>query len=284
MWATEAAMKRGLSKTVLVVAGLLWAAPTIAADLSKPDLPTKKQMVSPKLPSTWHFEVTLDGWAPNMIANTGLRTFPVLPVSANFFQLLQHLEGIIPVSAVAYNENFMIGASVFWVRLGHLNGNFAPGDGSLGGINAGLTINETIATAFGGVRIPTAPDWSLYGTLGARVMNFNGSLDLSVPVVGSSKTASDGKTWADPIVGLRGRHRIDEKWSVEFETDAGGLSKSATAQAYGGVAYKWNQYLTSSAGYRVFYAYEQAAASSGNGSFRFQQYLYGPQFNTTLSF
>ena len=143
----------------------------------------------------------------------------------------------------------MVGASVFWVRLGHRTGNFAPGDGSLGGINAGLTINETIATVFGGMRIPTAPNWSLYGTLGARVMNFNGSLDLSVPVVGFSRTASDGKTWADPVVGVRGRHRIDEKWSVEFETDAGGLRKSATAQAYGGVAYKWNPDLTSSAGY-----------------------------------
>jgi hypothetical protein len=276
---------KGLSKAVLVAVGLIWGAPTLAADLSNPDLPTKKEMVSPVLPSTWHFEATLDGWAPNMIANTGLRTFPVLPVSANFFKLLQHLEGIAPVSAVAYNDNFIVGASVFWVRLGHLNGNFAPGDGSLGGVDAGLTINETIANAFGGVRIPTAaPDWSLYGTLGVRVINFNGSLDLSVPVTGFSKTASDSKTWADPVVGFRGRHRIDDKWSVEFETDAGGLSKSATAQAYGGVAYKWNPYLTSSAGYRFFYAYEQAAANSGNGSFRFQQYLYGPQFNTTLTF
>jgi hypothetical protein len=278
-------MKRGLSKTIFVAVGLIWAAPAVAADLSKPDLPTKKEMVAPELPSTWHFDVTLDGWAPNMIANTGLRTFPVLPVSANFFQLLQHLEGILPVSAVAYNDNFIVGASVFWVRLGHLNGNFAPGDGSLGGVNAGLTINETIANAYGGVRIPTAaPDWSLYGTLGVRVINFNGSLDLSVPVSGFAKTASDGKTWADPVLGLRGHHRIDDKWSVEFETDAGGLSKSATAQAYGGVGYKWNQYLTSSAGYRFFYAYEQAAANGGNGSFRFQQYLYGPQFNTTLAF
>ena len=58
----------------------------------------------------------------------------------------------------------------------------------MGGINAGLTINETIATVFGGMRIPTAPDLSLYGTLGARVINFNGSLDLSVPVVGFSRT------------------------------------------------------------------------------------------------
>jgi hypothetical protein len=56
---------RGFSKTGLVALGVLWAAPTIAADLSNPDLPTKKEIVAPTLPSTWHFEATLDGWAPN---------------------------------------------------------------------------------------------------------------------------------------------------------------------------------------------------------------------------
>jgi hypothetical protein len=272
----------GLSRVVLVGVGILSAAPTIAADLAPPPAPTP--IPTPAL-SDWHFEATLDGWAPNMSVNSGLRTFPTLPVYANFFKLLEHLEGIIPVSAVAYNDNFMVGVSLFWVRLGRLDGNFAPGDGSLGGVNASLTVNETIATAYGGVRIPTAsPYWSLYGTLGVRVMNFNGSLDLSVPVVGFSRTASDGRTWADPVAGLKARHRIDDKWSIEFETDAGGYSKSATALGYGGVGYKWNQSLTSSVGYRVFYDYYQAPANSGNGTFRFQQFLYGAQFNTTFTF
>ena len=204
---------RDLSKTVLVAVGLLWAAPTIAADLSNPDLPTKKEIVAPTLPSTWHFEATLDGFAPNMNVNSGIRNFPTLPVYANFFKLLEHLDGIIPVSAVAYNDNFMVG-DLSSGRLGRLNGNSKPGDGSLGGVNADLTINETFATAYGGVRIPTvAPDWSVYGTVGVRVFNVNGSLDLSVPVVGFARIASDGRTWADPVAGLKARHRIDDKWS-----------------------------------------------------------------------
>jgi hypothetical protein len=72
--------------------------------------------------------------------------------------------------------------------------------------------------------------------------------------------------------------------SVEFETDAGGYSKSATALGYGGVGYKWNQSLRTSLGYRVFYAYYQGPANVGKGSFRFQESLYGPQFNTTFTF
>jgi hypothetical protein len=165
---------RGLSKTVLVAVGLLSAAPTIAADLSNPDLPTKKEIVAPTLPSTWHFEATLDGFAPNMNVNSGIRNFPTLPVYANFFKLLEHLDGIIPVSAVAYNDNFMVGVSLFWVRLGRLNGNFKPGDGSLGGVNADLTINETFATAYAGVRIPTVA--TARSICRSRLSDFPGSL------------------------------------------------------------------------------------------------------------
>jgi hypothetical protein len=39
-----------------------------------------------------------------------------------------------------------------------------------------------------------------------------------------------------------------------------------------------------SLGYRVFYTYYQGPANSGNGSFRFQEFLYGPQFNTAFTF
>jgi hypothetical protein len=185
------------------------------------------------------------------------------------------------VSAVAYNDNFIVGLSLFWVRLGLIKG----GEGSFAGVNAGITLNQTFATAYGGVRIPTAnPDWSVYATLGARYFNVNGSLELQTNFGGYSRFASQGKEWVDEIVGLKARHRIDDKWFIDFETDVGGYHGSATALAYGAVGYKWNQSLTTSLGYRVFYAYYQTPANSGSGSFRFQETMFGPQFNTTYTF
>ena len=59
---------------------------------------------------------------------------------------------------------------------------------------------------------------------------------------------------------------------------------SATAQGYGAIGYKWNQSLTTSLGYRILYVYYQTPANSGNGSFRFQEYLHGPEFNTSYTF
>jgi len=266
---------RDLTKAVWAAAGMLAAAPAFAADLAQPPAPIPMPALS-----DWHYEVSLDGWAPSLNVSMGIRSLPSVPVSANIFQILPHLEGYVPASFEAYNDNFIVAASLFWVRLGLLK----SGDRDFGA-NAGLTINETSATAYGGVRIPTAsPDWRVYATLGARYFNVNGSLELQIPFAGFSRFASQGKCWADPIAGVTARHRIDDNWFIDFVANAGGWSGSGTALGFAALGYKWNQSFSTSLGYRVFYEYEQADANRGNGTFRFQQYLYGPQFTATYAF
>jgi len=266
-----------VARAIFVAVGVASAAPAFAADLAQPPAPAPIPM--PAL-SDWHFEATLDGWAPNLSASLGVRNLPAVPVYANIFKLLPHLEGLVPVSAVAYNDNFIVGLSLFWVRLGLLKG----GEGAFSA-NAGVTLNQTFATAYGGVRIPTAnPDWSVYATLGARYFNVNGSLELQVPFAGYSRLASQGKEWADEIVGVKARHRIDDKWFIDFAGDVGGYHGSATAQGYGAVGYKWSQSIATSLGYRVFYAYYQTPANTGSGSFRFQETMHGPEFDVTYTF
>src|SRR5271165_228861 len=165
---------------VLFLAVGLCASPAFAADLAQPPAPAPIPM--PAL-SDWHYEATIDGWAPSLSASMGIRNLPALSVYANVFKLLPLIEGIVPVSFVAYNDNFIVGADLFWVRLGVLKGGPGPF-----GVNAGLTINETAATAFGGVRIPTEnPDWRVYAILGARYFNLNGSIDLQAPFAGYSR-------------------------------------------------------------------------------------------------
>src|SRR5271166_6123991 len=270
---------RGGAKAILVAVGALSAAPVFAADL-----PTKNvapaPIPEPMLPSRWHFEVTIDGFAPSLSASLGVRNLPALPVYANIFQLLPHLEGYIPVSLVAYNDSFIVGADLLWVRLGLLK----EGPGPFG-VNAGITLNETAATAYGGVRIPTAnADWRVYGILGARYFNLNGSIDLQGPFGGYSREASQEKEWVDEIVGVKARHRIDDKWFLDFEGDVGGYHDSATAQGYGAVGYKWNQSITTSLGFRVLYIYYQTPANRGGGSFRFNENLHGPEFDVAYTF
>ncbi len=271
---------RILTKAAAIAVGLFFSAPIFAADLPT-EKPAPEAVSLPAIPSAWHFEATIDGWAPSLSASLGVRNLPALPVYANIFQLLPILEGYVPVSLVAYNDTFIVGADLFWVRLGVVKGGPGPF-----GVNAGVTLNENLATAYGGVRIPTAsPDWRVYGILGARYFNLNGSLDLQTNFFGGfSRAASQGKEWVDEIVGVKARHRIDDKWFLDFEGDVGGYHGSATAQGYGAVGYKWNQSITTSLGYRMMYVYYQTPANRGGGSFRFNENLHGPEFDVTYSF
>ena len=104
----------------------------------------------------------------------------------------------------------------------------------------------------------------------------NGSIEVQAPLAGYSRLASQGKDWVDEIVGVKARQRIDDRWFIDCEGDVGGYHDSATAQGYGAVGYKWNQSLTSSAGFRVVYVYYQTRrANSGDGSFRFNRNAVG---------
>jgi hypothetical protein len=253
-------------------------APAFAADLAAP-APTP---APPAAPKDWQFELTLDGWAPSLASNVGVLNFPTASANVGFFTLLDHLQGLFPGSFVAYNNNFILGADVFWYRLG---ASAAFGPGVFGGVNASETLNETFATAYGGVRLPIAsPNLSVYGIIGARYFNLNASLTLNAPVVGFSRSVSQGKDWVDEIVGLTARYRIDDKWFLKFEADGGGYSGSGTWQVFPAVGYNWNPSITTSLGFRALYAYEQTPARIGNGSFRFQETMYGPELDVSYNF
>jgi hypothetical protein len=272
-------MRRVLAASILA-AGVSLSAPALAADLPMPAPAPTPMTIS----SGWHFEATIDGWAPSVWAGVGIRQFPVANVYANVFTILRHLEGLVPVSAVAYNDTFVVGADIFWVRTA-VNAKFGRADGPFGGVNADLTANETFFTGYAGLRVPIAsPALNLYAIAGARFVNVNATLNLNANIDNLGFSASQGKTWADPIGGVFARYRFNDKWGAKFEADGGGYSGSATAQVYSAISYNWTPNFTSSAGLRYLYVYEQTSANVGNGSFRFRQTTFGPEFDTSINF
>ena len=80
-------MRRYLA-SVVVLAGLCGASAQ-AADLPSPDLPTKKEVVAPVLPSSWHYEITGYGWGTDLSGEAGVGPFPSSPFFINFLKLLQ---------------------------------------------------------------------------------------------------------------------------------------------------------------------------------------------------
>jgi hypothetical protein len=102
-------------------------------------------------------------------------------------------------------------------------------------------------------------------------------------VFGLSHTSTVTKDWADPVAGLAATYRIGGKWFANAYADMGGLSNSATGQALGEVGYNWTPSIATTLGYRVLYVYDKQN-NSGNGSFRFQSWIYGPTAGFRYSF
>ena len=96
----------------LVVLAALLRGPAVAADLPSPELPTKKEVVAPALPSTWQFEITGYGWGTDLITQTGVGPFPTSASFINFLKLLEHFQGGLMTAFVARNDTFIAGLDV----------------------------------------------------------------------------------------------------------------------------------------------------------------------------
>lgn len=271
-----------IGRAALVAAGMAFGAHAFAADL-----PTKKPAPGlapvPILPSTWHFDLIGYGWATSLAGNTGVGPFPTSSFFANFDDILRHFDGAFMGAAVARNDTFIGGLDFIWSRLG-VGSTFKDPSSPLFGVGANIKLTETVVTAFGGVRIPIGPpNLQLYGTLGARYFGLGASLTLKGPVLGFQKSASASRDWVDPVVGLVGRYRFNDKWFVSAEADGGGLDKSATAQGLGSVGYNWTPSIATTAGYRVLYTYDEQSRGP-NRNFRYQGWMYGPFAALSYSF
>jgi hypothetical protein len=199
------------------------------------------------------------------------------------FDDILRLDFVVMASAIARNDTFIGGVDLIWARVGS-SLTYKNPSSVLFGTQADIKLTPTIATAFGGVRIPIgSPNLQLYGTIGARYFNDGVAITLRTPVVGFEHHTSASRDWIDPVIGLAAHYRVNDKWFVNAQADIGGLDKSATGQALGSVGYNWTQNISTTVGYRVMYGYDKDENARG-GSFRLQQWIYGPFAGFKYSF
>ncbi len=277
----------GLSKGILAAIGALAAGAATAADL-----PTKKAPPPPPAPlveaNPWRVDVIGYGWLSSITGDTGFGIFPTLPYYAPFWKVLQHLQFAAASAVTAHNGTYIVGIDAFYSKIGgssDIQADRLPA----GYFSASLALQEAWVTAFGGLRIPIgSPNLELYGTVGARYMFSGTSLTLST-ASGIGTTESVNKGWINPVVGIAGTYKFDDKWSLNMLADIGGWSDSATGQALASLQYNWTSNFATTLGYRVMYNYEEQDTGwnyvvNEPRSFRYQQWLYGPVLGLKFSF
>ena len=122
--------------------------------------------------------------------------------------------------------------------------------------------------------------FSLDGFGGARVMYAKTSIDLSAGALLPGATGEQDKTWVDPIVGLKCRWELGERWSLAGYGDIGGFGAASdiTYQLMGTIAYHFNQHVALHAGYRYF------AVDYERDGFELDARMHGPIIGLSFAF
>ena len=130
-----------------------------------------------------------------------------------------------------------------------VGGNRLPNIGSGAVVDTGSTtkIKTALWNVVGGYTIAHSPALHVDAIAGARFgrleANFDWSLSATVtlpnntPVLGRTGSIEASRNPFDGIVGLRGRYRFDDNWSMPYYVDVGAGTSKFTWQALLGVAY-----------------------------------------------
>lgn len=199
----------------------------------------------------WKFQITGYGWASGIDGKVGVAGLPPSGVHVPFSKLLSHLDGGLMGAFYATNGTWSVLSDLMWAKLSaKTNLNDFPRT------SVEATQRQLTASGFVGYRLPVGnSDLDLSAIAGVRYNRL--TLDLTVQPGFLPLTFSRTwvKSWADPVVGLTARYKINNSWFLSGLADVGGFGAGSrlTAQGLAAVGYNWSASWSSSLGYRVLY-------------------------------
>lgn len=111
-------------------------------------------------------------------------------------------------------------------------------------------------TLMGAYRVYSTPSAFIDVMAGARLWNVDDNIRLTLTQGGPSiahLSGSDGSTWVDPMLGVKGQFGLSPSWYVDAWGMVGGLGMGSevTWDALIGVGYRWHDWLSIVGGYRA---------------------------------
>jgi hypothetical protein len=150
-------------------------------------------------------------------------------------------------------------------------------------LSAAVETSSFTGTFMGEYRAYSAPAATLDLMGGARVWSIDNDIDLALTAGGSPVaqfSGKDGDTWVDPIVGVKGRFNIDDKWHLDGWGMIGGFGAASdvTWDVMAGVGYQWDDRLSFTAGYRAL------GVDYSHHGFVYDVVQHGPFMGTVMKF
>lgn len=227
-------------RKLILAAIALAAAISMAGAADLPDPPAEPD-------SGWHFTFAPYVWAAGMDGKVAQFGLPEVDVDASFGDVLKNFDiGLMGVGEARYGR-FGVATDLLWVKLS------AEQNTPLGlfADNVDADIETLMFTAVGSYSLFLGETGSLDVVAGGRLW----SVDTKFGLEGGSldgRSTSDGETWVDPVVGLKGRSNFTPEFYVTGWSLIGGFDASSKFMwdVMGGLGYAPSDSFSVIAGYR----------------------------------
>lgn len=231
----------------------------------------------------WTFAVAPYFWAAGLDGDIGLFGREPVHVDISFGEIFNTLRFGGMLVGEAHNGTWGFLGDVIYVKTEADESVTRTVAGVPLSLAASVETSSFTGTFMGEYRAVSQPNATLDLMAGARVWSVDNDIKMSLTVGGPPLAAfsgSDGSTWVDPMVGVRGRIDINPSWSLNGWGMIGGFGAGSdlTWDVLGGVGYQWNQWLSLVAGYRAL------GVNYDNEGFVYDVVQHGPIFGAVFRF
>lgn len=226
--------------------------------------------------SDWSFTTAPYAWAASLKGTSA--AFPGLPpveVDASFTDVLRNLDiGVMTLLELRYRR-FAGYADVIYT---HVSADAETPKGLLfDSIDAESGV--FIGTFGGAYRVVEDEGGFLDLSAGARVWSVDTEVKLDGGLL-ADRDLSHSESWADPVIGVKGRFNLGEGFFLNGLAHVGGfdVASDLTWDVFGGVGYQFNDTVSAVAGYR------HLEVDYEDGGFIFDVQMSGPVIGAVIRF
>jgi hypothetical protein len=257
-----------LTKACIVCAALS-ASPAIGADLISAAAPEP----APVVESGWTFSVTPYFWAAGLSGQTSQFGLPVIDIDASFSDIWDNLDFAAMLIGEARYGRYSIFGDLIYTKLG------ADSATPLGILATSVDVEaSTFAGLAGaGYSLLDGPSGRLDVVGGLRVWSVDTDISFSGAFL-DGQTRSDGATWVDGLVGVRGNYAFTPKFFAVGWGLVGAGEADLDWDVAAGIGYRINDTFSATLGYRAL------GVDYSEDGFLFDVVQQGPIMGLTIRF
>lgn len=243
------------------------------------DMTNGGEPVNQRVDKTWEFLVAPYFVGANITGTSQVGRLPNTNIDIGTDDILENLHfGAMIRAEALFRQKYGAILDIAYMKLGNSN------SGPLTGGRIRLGVRQLIAEAMLSYRAYSTPRSYIDLIAGGRYWDITLDMKASGTIAGSFNLKR-GDDWIDPVIGIRGFHQINDKWSVNARADIGGfgLASDFTWNVQGGIGYHFNRTWSAHLQYKALMV-DYANGKAGTASFAYDTITHGPLLGIAARF